>query len=388
MQLPSHSHANMTGRIAVSGTPGYVRGSSFMDTNELLSSVGANTGNLVFQYAVTNSLGEQPVFLGRGIPWDARAIREACRVLVIPSANFIREGFDISGFVQFIEQTNLPLVVLGLGAQAESYEKRAFQLHPSITRLLALCRERCKTIGVRGAFTAEVLECFGVKNVEIIGCPSNFLNSDDDLPDKLAAKWQEETAFVCTTGDEPWPKSPAKRDAERNLIQLTRDHGGIYIQQSVEPFVRILRRANPYQRESVEPALINSLRQALAPDMNISDFCQFLSSSVRIYYAVDQWLEDSARFNFSIGLRLHGNMVAFQSGCPAVWIYHDARTRELAETMALPCMTLESFNATAPSLAEIKKRVDFDMAAYRARRVQLLARYKRILGEAGVGRGD
>jgi hypothetical protein len=289
----------------------------------------------------------------------------------------------MTGFVNFMEQTKLPLVVVGLGAQADSYDKKHFDLHPSVDRFLALLRERCTTVGVRGPFTAQVLESLGVRNFEVIGCPSNFLNPDPGLPDKLLAKWSDTIPFVCTTGDEPWPRNREKVEAERRLIQLARKHGGIYVQQSVEPFVRVLRKGNPYQHTRPEPNTIESLRNALAPEMPITAFLQFLASSVRIYYDVDQWLEDSARFNFSIGLRLHGNMVAFQSGCPAVWVHHDARTQELAETMGLPRMSLSEFNATS-SVQEIKDRVNFDMSAYRLRRAELQGHYDRILAENGL----
>lgn len=373
----------MADRVGFLGTQGRVAGSWSMDTKQLLGKVGANTGNLVFQYAVTATLREQPLYVGLDLPWDPRRVAEQCRVLVLPAANWVREGFDMSGFVNFVEKTGLPLVVLGLGAQADSFHETNLQLHPSIRRLLDLLGERCTTIGVRGPFTAEVLSSLGVHNVDVIGCPSNFLNPDEDLPAKLEAKWKGETFLVCATGDEPWPKRIEKRDAERNLINLVRSHGGIYVQQSVEPFVRVLRRANPYQQAIVEPASVESLRRALAPEMAIGEFEAFLAASVRIYYDVDQWLEDSARFNFSIGLRLHGNMVPFQAGCPAVWLYHDSRTQELAETMALPRMSLEDFNA-APSVPAVKERVNFDMAAYRARRAELLSKYKRILLEAGL----
>jgi hypothetical protein len=194
----------------------------------------------------------------------------------------------------------------------------------------------------------------------------------------LEAKWNAKTIVISTTGDEPWPKNTMKRDAERKLVSFSVEYGGIYVQQSVEPFVQVLRSRNPYQSALVEDRIIDSLRGALAPKMSQQEFVRFLSAQVRIYYDVDQWLEDAARFDLSIGLRLHGNMVAFQSGCPAVWIHHDARTQELAETMALPSMDLKEFNS-APDLQAVKNRVNFDMNHYAQTRITLLARYIEIL---------
>lgn len=377
------SNTTETKSLAFIGTTGRVAGGSFLDTGELLSRVGANTGNLVFQYAVANSIRDRTEVIGIDLPWNPAQVRERCRALVVPAANFVRENFDLSGFVDFIDKTQLPVVMLGLGAQADSYEKKSFDLHPSIHRLLALLRDRAALVGVRGPFTAEVLSSLGVHNTKVIGCPSNFLNPDEDLPQHLARKWEQEPEVVATTGDEPWPKNPQKRDAERRLIEMTLAHGGVYVQQSVDPFVRALRNRNPYQTQDVQPDLIDSLRRSLAPMLSLREFQGFLASRVRLYLDVDQWLEDAARFSLSIGLRLHGNMVPFQSGCPAVWVHHDARTKELAETMALPQLSLDDFLA-AGSLAEIRQRVDFDMGRYAATRRTLRQAYCEVLERAGI----
>lgn len=369
--------------LAFIGTTGRVAGCSFLDTGELLSRVGANTGNLVFQYAVAASIRERLAVLGQDLPWDPAQVRERCRALVVPAANFIRENFDLTGFVEFIDKTQLPIVMIGLGVQADTYDKRNFDLHPSIHHLLALLRDRAALVGVRGPFTAEVLASLGVHNTEVMGCPSNFLNPDDDLPQHLERKWAQEPEVVATTGDEPRPKNPLKRDAERRLIELTLTHGGVYVQQSVEPFVRALRNRNPYQKQSVDDDLVDGLRRSLAPQLTLPEFQGFLASRVKLYFDVDQWLEDSARFDLSIGLRLHGNMVPFQSGCPAVWIHHDARTKELAETMALPQLSLEDFLASG-SLSDLRQRVDFDMVRYAETRRELRKAYCKVLARAGV----
>jgi hypothetical protein len=144
-------------KIGIVGTMGKVAGCSFMDTGILLDRVGANTGNLVFQYAVSKSIDEEKIFIGLDLPWDPVLVRQKCRILVIPSANFLRENFDLTGFVNFLERTELPLVMVGLGAQADSFEKKNFNFHPSILRLMNLIRERCTLIGVRGPYTAELL---------------------------------------------------------------------------------------------------------------------------------------------------------------------------------------------------------------------------------------
>lgn len=353
----------MLNKVGVVGTYGRVDKCSFMTTDQLLNKVGQNTGNLLFQYAVCNLIREDIVVIGEDLPWDIQRVREQCRVIVIPSANFIRENFDFSGFVNFLEAVQLPLVFIGLGAQAKDYDQKEFNFHPSIHKLFGLLKDRCQLTGLRGEFTQNLLEKFGVTNTVVTGCPTNFLNPDPDLPNKLERKWNKDIFSFLATGDEPWPKDLGKRDAERKMINWVKNGNGIFIQQSVAPFVKYARQNNPYQVEDVPEHHEESLRKSIAPEMTNDEFRAFVATKMRIYYSVDQWLEDSARFDFSIGLRLHGNMVAWQAGTPAIWIYHDSRTRELAETMSLPVVSYEDFNKV-DSLAELRDSVNFDFSSY------------------------
>ena len=374
----------MNKKVGVVGTFGHIDGCSFMNTDKLLNRVGGNTGNLLFQYAVCKSINEEVYLIGDNISWDINTVRDNCRVIVIPSANFIRENFDLSGFVDFLEQLDLPLVFLGLGAQAKDYEQKEFDFHPSILKLIKLIKERSKTIGLRGEFTANLLEKYGVKNTVITGCPTNFLNSDPNLSEKLKTKWDNPVHSFLATGDEPWPKNQKKRDAERKMIDWVHKGNGIFIQQSVIPFIKYARQNNPYQNAEVPEHHEEALRKSIAPNMTNTEFKAFIATKLRIYYNVDQWLEDSSRFDFSIGLRLHGNMAAWQSGTPAIWVYHDARTRELVETMALPHMGYLDF-LQLNSIEEMKESIDFCFSSYSDKRKLLFSNYTKILQEENIG---
>jgi hypothetical protein len=372
-------------KVGIVGTYGRVDGCSFLSTNELLNKVGQNTGNLLFQYAVANSISEDKVLIGQDIPWDVKLVKETCRVIVIPSANFVRENFDFSGFVDFLDKTELPLVFLGLGAQAKDYEQTEFDFHPSIIKLLQLVKERCKIAGLRGEFTQRLLAKFDVTNTEIIGCPTNFINKDPDFIAKLENKWNKPVFSFIATGDEPWPKDPLKRDAERQMIDWVNRGYGLFLQQSVEPFIKYARQNNPYQNAEVPDHHESSLRKTLAPNMTDEEFRGFIATKLRLYYSIDQWMEDSARMDFSIGLRLHGNMAAWQAGTPAIWVYHDSRTRELAETMALPHISHTAF-LNYKNIEELKHSVEPNFAAYEKKRLSLLEAHNRILDENQIDR--
>ena len=371
----------MSNKIGLLGTDGSIRSSYSMNSLNFLNSVGANTGNLFFQYAVFNEIAEEVCIVGKDIPWDHNLVRENCRILVIPSANFIRENFDLTGYVNFPEKCNLPLLFLGIGVQANDFNKKDFNLHPSILKLIDLIKSKSICVGVRGAYSAEILSGYGVTNISIIGCPSNFVNKDPLLAEKLESKWKSESIAITTTGDEPWPILKNKKDAEQKLFSIAFNSRGLYVQQSVEPLVKAVRANNIYCDSDANSLIgIEKLRLALAPSIDINSFRNFLVSSVRLYISVDQWMEDMSRFDLSLGLRLHGNMVPFQAGCPSIWMHHDARTRELIETMSLPSLSIEKF-LKCKDIFEIKAEVNADFSKYYTKRNYLYEEYKRLFNK-------
>jgi hypothetical protein len=358
-------------KVALSGTDGNVLGPAFMNCDRLMSAVGNNCGNLVFQYAANRLVGEKVLIVGRDVGYSPVHLKKRARALVIPSANFLREGFDFSNFVDFLERSELPLVFLGLGAQAESFDQTKFDFHPSIDRLVSLLKERTKKISVRGEFTARVLDSLGVDNAVVTGCPSNFINTAEDFADRIEQKAAMPMRSFITHAEEPWPKSPVKAEADRRLVEWTRAGRGVMVQQSVPAMIAFLRKSNMLSGAYDGDHFEDALHKALMRDHDIEEFRDFLATKMRTYVSVDQWMEDSAKYDFSVGLRLHGNMAAWQAGTPALWIHHDARTRELAETMVLPSLAIEDFMETCHTIEDARDRWEFDKDGYVARRAQL-----------------
>jgi hypothetical protein len=373
----------MNKKIGVVGTRGSIKKSVYKSTDELLNNVGQNTGNLLFQYAACDLIDEDIVVIGEDIPWDVNLVKQHCRLIVIPSANFIREGFDFSGFVNFLEQTDLKLMFLGLGAQAKDYSQTEFDFHPSILKLISLLKERSLSVSIRGEFTKQLLLKYGVEHTLVTGCPTNLINNTDNFIDLLEKKWNKPVFSFVATGDEPWPKDLIKRDAERKMVEWVAKGNGLFLQQSVAPFIKYARQSNKYQNDKVPEHHESSLRNSLAPWMSDEEFRSFVAVKLRLYYSVDQWMEDSARVDFSTGLRLHGNMAAWQAGTPAVWVYHDSRTRELAETMSLPRLEVSEF-LKCDNIDDMKNSVEFQFEHYANKRKDLTCLFKELFDTHSV----
>ncbi|MBK8536751.1 MAG: polysaccharide pyruvyl transferase family protein, partial [Candidatus Competibacteraceae bacterium] len=98
---------------------------------------------------------------------------ERCDHVVIPAANFLWKNFDFGYMADFLEKTNLPIIIIGVGAQTND-RTMASPIHPNTLRLMRLISDRSASIGVRGYYTAEVLAANGIHNVRVIGCPSIY----------------------------------------------------------------------------------------------------------------------------------------------------------------------------------------------------------------------
>lgn len=370
--------------LALSGTDGGVVNAPFLKSSDYVRAIGKNSGNLVFQYAAHRVIGEPCQIIGRDLPYNMTQIRTTARAIVVPSSNFIREGADFSNYVSFLERTELPLVFLGLGAQATSFDQAEFDFHPSIHRFIDLAKERGGTISVRGKFTAELLDRFGITDVVVTGCPSNFINPNNDFAFAIAERWKAPADSFIAHLENPWDDNQGKSKLDRRLTEWVRHCRAIAVQQSVPPILEYLRHNNPASVKHPAEGFEASLQKQMMPDADPETFRDFCMTRLRTYCSVDQWMEDSARFDFSLGMRLHGNMAAWQVGVPSLWIHHDARTRELVEAMALPGISLTNFLDRCHSIEDAYNAVHFDAAGYVARRKDLRAALHTVLDAHGI----
>ena len=328
--------------VCILGSKGSIADAHSLSASQFLDACGKNTGNLLFQYACTKlfegvSLGN----IGHDIPYRHDHVNGKHDFLILPCANFINPRFDMGGLVNYLKKVTIPIIPIGLGAQYESTSDGFPELSTmpeSIQDLVEIFRLCSPKIFVRGEFTKTILIQYGVEKdrICVIGCPSNFIGDEAQIKAgfERCSKIDDEDINLLVTGDEVWPKNPAKREVENSLVSLLLEKGGGYLVQSVEPLVR-----NAIDRKSSK----------------ISDeFCKVLKqigfkghpdeprSYLRLYDSVQGWMFGIRDITFSTGLRLHGNMCSIQSGIPSIWIYHDSRTEELCDTMALPSMSLGS----------------------------------------------
>ena len=259
-------------------------------------------------------------------------------------------------------------------------------LSKDTVRYLNVISERSIAIGVRGEFTKNVLESYGINNARVIGCPSNFLNPDVDLHKRL------DTAFSSLLDSDEYlgkiafyPQLGAHlRDEENHLseskiFQLCKDNNASYVVNAPENFIGLARG----RYDEIEAKHIRGLHKKIGVQYDYSEFASFLYSNSKTFTSISDWLEYSSRLLFSAGKRIHGALNTLQTGKPGIIIYHDSRTRELAETIGVPRISSSNFEKIS-SIDNLLTMVEWSAAEYRDKRSSLWSEYKAIFQDNGL----
>lgn len=362
-----------TRKVAVLGTPGFVRDPDRFGDDALLNIVGQNSGNLMFQYAASQILAVEKSHIGMSEQayGSAEAVKDVS-YLVFPAANHLRAGADWTGLNDFLAKSKVPLIILGLGAQSPKIGGEAGTLvdlraDRHVMRMIEILRDKAAFVSVRGEYTRSICEELGLKGTTPLGCPSALLSPDLNLGMSMAARLGEASAAQITprfglTAAAPFEiraNAPLK-DLERKLFQWVRSRGGPYFQQSGgEAVMRLCRKGST----PPSPDQIKTIRDILQPAAEIDPFIGYFQRLARFHLSAPEWMAETAELSFVIGTRVHGNMAAIGSGTPGIVIAHDSRTDELASTMKLPRVSIEAVLAAADMKAVLGS-VTFDGAVF------------------------
>ncbi len=232
-----------------------------------------------------------------------------------------------------IEKLDLPVCAFGFGCHAQLGDTiSAASVDSRSIKLLRVLAERSHTIGVRGAFTADLCAKYGVTNVSIVGCQSAY----------VAAMINCSKRNLTTSADRPCVNfSWGVKEGYMMYLALTEGAQVIGQGNPTETAIRngeisrkdFLAKGANYQ---LMPIVETAIRIGI---VSRDGYYDYVFKNFHKFYDVDLWRAHIAQhYDFCVGTRFHGNMAALQAGIPALWIEHDMRVRELCEHLGLPSL--------------------------------------------------
>jgi hypothetical protein len=273
-------------------------------------------------------------------------INQHCTHLVFTFANTLRVNADngpqFARLLHFLKTVDKPVVSFGLGVQSESDDLSDATFPPEVIECMQYLAGMSPMVGVRGERTKQVLaDLCDVHNVKVVGCPSMF-----SRPGPLA---QVREGLKDQSGRPVFNGTKYHVPNERALLhEAIRSRAFL-----VEP---VSARNHAYHlgvaRGDAEPELpyfLKSYKPASRGTKADDDLRDYFMSMYRLFRDTDAWYAFNAEaVSYSYGTRFHANMAAVLSGKPALWITHDARTRELTDFLHLPSISMDQAEGLTP----------------------------------------
>lgn len=240
---------------------------------------------------------------------DIEFINANCSHVILVLQDQIRVMLESYGsqlpyieLANFLKKIDKPILVAGLGLNSfeeidKDWHKR---LNPELVSLLHTISEKCKIIGLRGYMSQEILKRLGIENTQAIGCPSYY-----------------------------------EAGRNRQIIK--------------KPFSSDLKilLSNPqkYEWMSKYPVILQDewkLMEAIAFDKNnfnnLSDDELLLveRKHYQTFSNIDEWKNYVSKFDFVMGNRVHGSVLATNCGVPALCFNWDQRAKEMMDFFKIP----------------------------------------------------
>ena len=284
-----------------------------VNRDENLRRVGLNSGNLLFWYALLNIL-DVDAYTQQECTAGTIGIDQYSS-FVTTELIWIRPNCEYRHVWKQLELADdRPLVPISVGLQHYKYEPE-FPIHPDTVKLLEAIQERC-VLGVRGYYSAEILNKHGIKNISVIGCPSLYLPFDPSFeirkknmsPKRVSVNMRSMYSML--------------NEHEIDFLKYAADLSYDFCEQTSHPMsLDICENKELY-----------------------GQFNEWLNLHKMMFFDVDDWRSFASTQDFSMGGRFHGNVISLWEKVPALFFIVDSRTAEMCEFFSLPTMKMAEFD--------------------------------------------
>lgn len=322
----------------------------------LMAAAGNNTGNLLFTHAVWEHIRGPKKRIG--FRFKPETLNASLSALVFPAANWFGEHVDFSELADLVEGLDIPVILIGLGAQ-DSDSSGAIPVPEGTVRFVKAVADRSRSISVRGNYTREILLRYGIENVTMTGCPSLY---QPLLPD--AASRLIETAagpagrLLLHSTRYSAAHKPFIKTRSLNLDifrQAFRSEGDILYQSEPEEISLLVEASD-------KPELDRSLRKTMMRLYSVRDWAKleaYIMTHGHVFFDLQEWAKAMTKYHRAFGTRLHATIMALNTGVPAVLAHHDSRTLEMCEFADIPSIPADGASASPAEIEAAFAQADF-----------------------------
>ena len=278
-------------------------------------------------------------------------------------SNYVHAQMNWAQAAEVLRRLKIPVIAFGIGAQAPVSGK--LELSEDTKTVLKLISDSTVSLGVRGTYSAEVLNDLGIKNVRIIGCPTAFRNNDPNLAIRLPPLEQVKTAGVTLR------REVSKTYAQdiRRYLTFHRD----LVKAMADRFEVTLMSQGEVEEKKLALGTIDQQAQAMTA-LRANEWANnwYLDEQVERLYQTRMFYSDVVAeyerlvrgLDLVLGYRLHGNLMALANGTPSIYFTYDSRTVEFADTFKIP--SVDVFSGQDFRLEDYWEQARFDRfnAAY------------------------
>jgi hypothetical protein len=351
---------------------------------DFMDATGGNTGNVAFVFGAKRVLGNPLTRVGWG--WTPEVVRKRVDHIVICCANQLGAHADLGGWADRLAQFQLPVTLLGLGAQSES--PTVMPVLPEGTKrflevVAGLNGAGDPHIAVRGEFSASVLRAEGVESVSI-GCPSMFCSPVVDLGAQIARRPAlAGPVRVAVAAGNPWHGPSAL--LERTLVEVVDRYRGDYVVQHPETMLQFARG----EKSLITEKSVRRFLEVYGSGFDFESLLAWYRANSSIFVDAGNWMCHLRKFDGVVGPRFHGVALGVQVGIPGLVIAMDARTEELAGTTGIKQLPLAA--AGKMSVDDLVAAVTWsqqDGESFDANRVQRATALATLLESNGLVPSD
>lgn len=316
----------------------------YSDVSKNVNGVLNNTGNKVwFQGIVTEMMntGNEVEFMHEGVTWDE--INATYDAVIVSMANMFSKTYieALKSCTKSLKKSKIPIYVISVGAQIsgnKECEELVHEIGYQVSEFVDVVYKSGGAIGLRGYVTKEFIDKCCHNEAEVIGCPSMYQMGRNLRIDNNKVSFEEFNYVI--NGEIIW----------KNIKNIDKC---MFIDQNIEQLYN-----NNYW-EIKDKKLLRQQILSFSKAHGALMTRLLINDKIKLFFDIPEWKDFliNSDINYSIGTRIHGNVMGILAGIPVSVCCRDDRVKEIAEYYSMH--TISTSEIRNKSIYDIYLEADY-----------------------------